>query len=59
MYSTVDDAVKMVVANKVDKVHLLLVLIVFIGCLSAHAMCIMCCEDRCDHSDTLSCCPCS
>ena len=44
MYSTVDDAVKMVVANKVDKVCSLPVLIVSVSCLSVHARCTVCCE---------------
>ena len=37
MYSTVDDAVKMVVANKVDKVRSLPVLILYVSCLSVHS----------------------
>ena len=50
MYSTVDDAVKMVVANKVDKVRSLPVLTVSVRCLSVQAWCTVCCEGRCDPS---------
>ena len=48
MYSTVDDAVKMVVANKVDKVRSLPVSIVSVSCVSLHPLCTVWREGRCD-----------